>query len=603
VSKLLEVRNLSVLYEGEHGDAIEAVSNVSFALEKGEMVGIIGESGSGKTTVIQAILGLLGPAGRVVQGEIMLRGVELLNCSRRTLEKTRWKIISVVPQNTMNALNPVMTVGKQIEEAILLHEQVSRREARCRAGDLLERVQIPRERMAAYPHELSGGMKQRVGIAMALACRPQIMILDEATTGLDVLTQASIMSLIKELQQAMRLSILMVSHDLPLVDAVCDRTLMMSAGKMLEQSSEQTEFALNRYSFHRYATVDSHKHISLNDALNDQIVGSKEPSSTKVEVSGLNKVISQQEGLFKRRLKTQSILKDIQFAIPKGTALGLVGESGSGKTTLARLLMRLGKETSGEIRVDGVDICPLNDAEFHPFRSKMQMIFQDPYDSLNPALSVLELLTEPFEAQRIRDRSTEEQLSIIKDVLEQLELTPSERYLGRFPYELSGGQRQRVALARALVLNPSFIAADEPTSMLDVSVRGEILHLLRAMQQKNELTMLYITHDLASAAYVCDTIAILYRGCIVEMGPMRRVVTEPRHPYTKALVGVVSNLRKFLMNSGDFIVSNPHQLEETSSAAGCVFSSRCPIRTESCSIEEPPWVVLEEDHRVRCYEA
>ncbi|UHA71635.1 dipeptide ABC transporter ATP-binding protein [Paenibacillus sp. 481] len=625
---LLTVSHLTTCFE-HNGHTVKAVDDVSFTIERGEMLGLIGPSGCGKSTIIRSLLRLLEPAGCHVSGAAWFDGIDLLQASEKELNRVRWARISVIPQSAMNALNPVCTVGEQIVEVILRHEHVSRALAQTRMRQLLDTVAVGSERGNDYPHQFSGGMKQRIAIAMALACQPDLIICDEATTGLDVIIQSQIVALLKQLQVEHQLAVLFVSHDLPLVTQICDRIAVMQAGKIVSSgaaseltyhltASKHTSANMSTNISTNASTNNSNKKTNTQTSLNSQphaqAVHAVQAAHSKemleqikiVHIEQLHKTFAKRSlrSFFRRRndnsKQQQAAVAGVDLHIHQGEIVGLIGESGSGKSTLGRMLIDLVKPSSGRIFFQGTDLLHGERKQIELLRSSMQMIFQDPYDTLNPDMSTLELLLEPVQTH-MRQLSQQQQVEKAMDMLSAVGLTPIADFVHRYPHELSGGQRQRVAIARALILEPAFLIADEPTSMLDEAVRNDILQLLLQLKQKLQLTILLITHDLTTASSMCDRIAVMYRGKIVEMGPANEVLCEPSHPYTRALVAVNSDLRQFMQQPTKFLLEPNVNEGILSTENRCAFAPRCPQAVEQCRTTAPNKQWLADNHYAVCF--
>jgi peptide/nickel transport system ATP-binding protein len=662
---LLEVRDLAVHYRTLQGD-VRAVDGVSFTLERGQAVGVVGESGSGKTTIALALLGLLPDTARV-RGEVRFEGRDLARLDADALRRVRWREISMIFQGAMNALNPVYPVGDQIVEAILTHEpHVREREARERVARLYEAVGLPPARAGQYPHEYSGGMKQRAVIAMALACGPKLVIADEPTTALDVIVQDRILRELRRIQRERDLSMLYISHDMAVIAEVADVVGVMYAGRLVEvgPTAEVFKHPVHPYTAALMASFPSirgprHRLASLPGTppdlvhppsgcpfhprcpratgecvtdeppmkahrdglvaacwhpLPDEAPGAGPEAATAavpgalpvagpplVEVERARKLFpAGRRSLFGPRRFVHAV-DDVSLALYAGEAFGLVGESGSGKTTLGRLLVRLLEPTSGRLRLRllGVPV-ELGAIDRLDFRRRVQMIFQDPYESLNPRMTVGPIVGEPLDVQRLGERTGRE--SRVARMLARVGLAPPETFLHRYPHELSGGQRQRVAIARAMVVEPRFVVADEPTSMLDVSVRAGIMDLLLDLKRDLGVSYLYITHDLAVARYVCERIAVMYQGKIVELGATEDVLQGPLHPYTRALIAAVPVPDPTSRRPAPAIeASLPVAIDP---APLCRFLDRCPSATETCLTHpHPPLEERRPGHWVACYEA
>ncbi len=678
---LLDVRDLAVRYP-TRGGAVGAVDRVSLTLQSGEVLGVVGESGCGKTTLALALMGLL-PDTAQVEGEIHFSGRDLARLPARELRRVRWSEISMIFQGAMNALNPVYTVGEQIVEAILTHEpHLRERDARARVAELYEAVGLAPDRRDQYPHQYSGGMKQRAVIAMALACNPKLVIADEPTTALDVIVQDRILRELRRIQSERQLSMLYISHDMAVIAEMADVVAVMYAGRIVEMGPTAQIFAgpvhpytaalmasspslrglLRRIEslpgappnlarppagcrFHprcprataECATDDPtfeprrdglaaacwHQlpwdHLSEAAARArvpegppdtagtrggggpDEPGGSHPPPSrpTLVQIDEVRKHFPVGQTLFFAPRGVVRAVDEVSLDIREGETFGLVGESGSGKTTLGRLLVRLEEPTEGgiRVRVNGAPV-ELGAIERTELRRNVQMIFQDPYESLNPRMTIGQIVAEPLRVLRLEEGDGRDRC--VAEILDRVGLAPG-TFLPRYPHELSGGQRQRVAIARAMIVRPRFVVADEPTSMLDVSVRAGILELLAELKRDMNVTYLYVTHDLAVARYLCDRIGVMYRGKIVELGGTEEVLQRPLHPYTRALIAAVP--------VPDPTYRRPDPAIGSGGAGGsraeltCLFLDRCPVATDYCrSAVHPPLEEHREGHRAACYE-
>ncbi|CAH0170151.1 dipeptide ABC transporter ATP-binding protein [Microbacterium foliorum] len=537
---ILDVRDLTIAYE-VNGRSVTAVENVSFSIRRGETFGLAGESGSGKSTIANAILKLLGGNGRIVSGSIRCGDVEIESLTGEELRAFRWNRVSMVFQSAMNSLNPVMTVGDQIFDVFTTHRSMSRAEARDRARQLLELVGIDPDRMTSYPHQLSGGMRQRAVIAIALALEPDLLIMDEPTTALDVVVQQEIINEIKELQARLGFAILFITHDLSLMVEISQRLGIMRHGVLLEVGDSAEVYARPTHEYTR-KLIDAFPPVTRDPS-------APAPASAAVVVDGASPdadadapgevVVSFRDvtkdftggSMFARR-STRAV-DGASFDLHAGEIMALVGESGSGKSTIARILARLEQPSAGRLVVEGIDV--LRDEPRRAsrrYRNTVQMVFQDPFGSLNPTKRIRHFLERPLAIYS--DLSAAQRRQEAVALMHSVELDPA--LLDRHPHELSGGQRQRVAIARALAVNPKVILADEPTSMLDVSVRMGVLQLLKRLRDERGISILYITHDLASARFVADTTIVMLRGALVEGGASAEVMDAPQHPYTRLLV-------------------------------------------------------------------
>jgi len=527
---LLDIRDLDVkLPAGAEREL--AVEDVSYTLDQNEILCLVGESGSGKSITARAIMGLLpAPHVRVERGQILFNGEDLAQATPARLREVRGGEISMIFQEPMTALNPVMTIGAQIDEVIRFHGSLKKRDRRERALKFIDDVQLPEPDhiIRAYPHELSGGQRQRAMIAMALAMEPKILIADEPTTALDVTTQAQILHLIKQLQQSHGTGVLFITHDFGVVADVADRVAVMQHGKIVEIDS--TDNVLN-HPRHTYTQALIKAVPSLKPrearALSDKV---------ELRVKNLTKTYKSGGGWFGFGAKERIVhaTDQVDLSLHHGETLGIVGESGSGKSTLARCIVRLIDSDAGEIIYQDVDLRPLGRAAMRQYRSKIQMVFQDPFASLNPRSKVGQIIAD---GPIVLGASPKEANKRALDMLALVGL--DDRAYDRFPHEFSGGQRQRIGIARALALDPQILVADEPVSALDVSIQAQILQLLADIRDRLQLSMIFITHDLRVAAQVCDRIAVMRLGQVVEEGPTAALFENAEHPYTRELLGAV----------------------------------------------------------------
>ena len=527
---LLEISNVNIsLPEGS--ERLLAVENLCIDLAPGETLCIVGESGSGKSLTARALMGLLpAPHVRVSQGQINFCGEDLTKVSERRLREIRGSEISMIFQEPMTALNPVMTIGGQIDEIFRYHVSMFAAERRKRAIQLLDDVQLPdpAQIVNSYPHELSGGQRQRAMIAMALALEPKILIADEPTTALDVTTQAQILKLISDMQAVHKTGVLFITHDFGVVADIADRVAVMQYGHVVETGT--VDKVLN-HPEHPYTQAL----ISSVPSLVPRPARARS-EETVLEVQNVNKTFGGGSSFFNfgKPSRVVHAVKDVTIELRRGETLGVVGESGSGKSTLARCIIRLMDSDSGKIILDGVNICDLNRAEMRPWRAKIQMVFQDPFASLNPRIKVGQIIRQgPIIQGATQEEAEARTLELLKIV------GLDERAFNRYPHEFSGGQRQRIGIARALALNPEILVADEPVSALDVSIQTQILSLLDEIRTKMNLSMVFITHDLRVAAQVCDRLAVMRYGEIVETGATADIFDAPQHSYTRDLLAAV----------------------------------------------------------------
>ena len=527
---LLEVKDLSVNF-GTGDKAVRAVRGVSFDIRRGETVALVGESGSGKSVTALSVLQLLAyPAASHPTGSIRFQGKELVGASTRDLLAVRGNRISMIFQEPMTSLNPLHTIERQVNEVLILHKGLSREAARKRTLELLEQVGIPdaSNRLDAYPHQLSGGQRQRVMIAMALANEPDLLIADEPTTALDVTIQAQILKLLKSLQARYGMALLFITHDLGIVRKMADRVCVMTQGRIVEQGPVAEVFDRPQHSYTQHLLSAEPKGRPA----------ATDPAAPEIlRLDDLKVHFPIRRGVMRRTVGHVKAVDGVSLALREGHTIGLVGESGSGKTTLGLALLRL-ERSEGGIRFDGHELQGLGQRELRPMRREMQIVFQDPFSSLSPRMSVGEIVGEGLEVHGIGTKQEREVL--IDQVLREVGLDPSSRE--RYPHEFSGGQRQRISIARALVLKPRLIVLDEPTSALDMSVQAQIVDLLRDLQQKYKLAYLFISHDLKVVRALADEVVVLRHGKVVERGPASQIFQSPQTPYTQALIAAAFNL-------------------------------------------------------------
>ena len=569
MNPLLAIKDLSVEFKTEAG-TIPAVKKISLAVNKGEIVAIVGESGSGKSVTALSILQLLpSPPAQYSSGSIIFSpnnesSINLLNADPENIRNIRGKQISIIFQEPMTSLNPVFTCGHQVAESIMLHEQCNKHEARQRAVALFEKVKLPSPSSIynRYPHQLSGGQKQRVMIAMAMSCNPSLLICDEPTTALDVTVQKTILQLIKELQQETGMGVLFITHDLGLVREIADRCIVMLKGEIVEQEYTSQLFKEPKHPYTKGLLACRpvlHKKGERLPTVSDFLMGSGKPAGPNVEKSEyqskrqeVNSSLTQEGKILEvRDLSvwfptkknffggTEDYVKAVDavnFDVYKGETLGLVGESGCGKTTLGRTLLRLIEPTSGTIQFAGIDLLKLDQRSLRRLRKDMQIVFQDPYSSLNPRIKIGEAVGEPLKVHELQNSRSKRQQNVI-DLLEKVDLQPG--HYNRYPHEFSGGQRQRIVIARALSLNPSFIICDESVSALDVSVQAQVLNLINDLKTEFGFTIIFISHDLGVVHYLSDRIMVMNKGKIEEIGDADQVYYHPSSDYTKKLINSI----------------------------------------------------------------
>ena len=525
VIKMIRIENLSIQFQ-QGNQKVDAVKGISFEVSSQETVALVGESGSGKSVTAHAALKLL-PSQAKCGGKIWLGEENLLEASESRMRQVRGQEIGMIFQEPMTSLNPLHTIGHQISEAVLWHHGVSQSEAETLSLEWLERVEIPqaKQRLKSYPHELSGGQRQRVMIAMALVNNPKLLIADEPTTALDVTIQAQILDLLKTLQQDMGMSVLLITHDLGIVKHHSDRVIVLYNGVLQETNATKALFA-NPTQPYTKKLLDSEPSGEPAKML--------EGAETILSVENLKVWFPIKRGILQRTVAHIKAVDGVTFSISEGQSLGVVGESGSGKSTLGMALLRL-ISSDGKIWFQQHELDSLNRLQMRPFRKKMQVVFQDPFGSLSPRMSVGDIIAEGLRLHG--DTSVDEQERRVVEVMQEVGLNPELRF--RYPHEFSGGQRQRIAIARALVLHPQFLILDEPTSSLDRSVQGQVLDLLRDLQEKYKLTYLFISHDLKVIKAICHDVLVMRGGEVVESGPAEVVLNHPKHEYTRLLVDAV----------------------------------------------------------------
>ncbi len=563
---LLQIENLCVDFITD-SEAVSAVKNISLEINKGETVAIVGESGSGKTVTSLSILQLL-PSTAHFNGEIFfskdgLLQDNLLKLSEKSLRKIRGNKISMIFQEPMTSLNPVQTCGKQVMEAMMLHDKISNLAARQKTIELFNQVKLsnPAGMLNRYPHQLSGGQKQRVMIAMAMSCDPSLLIADEPTTALDVTVQKTILELIKELQQKKEMGVIYITHDLGLVGEIADKVVVMYKGEIVETNTTKEIFSNPQHPYTKAlincrpsasskgkrlsVTSDFLQEPEVTDSHNQNSFIKKEsrdrngPPAELLKVANLKVYFPVKKSFTGKILSEFKAVDDISFFVLKGETLGLVGESGCGKTTLGRALIRLIHPTSGDIFFNNKNIAQIPDEEFRKMRKDIQIIFQDPYGSLNPRLTIGQAINEPMKIHHISPTEKQRKEKII-DLLEKVDLKPE--YFTRYPHEFSGGQRQRICIARALSLNPDFIICDESVSALDVSVQAQVLNLLNELKDDLGFTTIFISHDLGVVHYISDRIMVMYKGKIVETGTADEIYYNAKSEITQKLISSIPKL-------------------------------------------------------------
>jgi peptide/nickel transport system ATP-binding protein len=676
---LLDVQDLHVQFDTSRG-VVHAVDGISYSIRRGEVVAIVGESGCGKSVSSLAIMGLLSkPAGRVTAGRILFEGRDLLTLSAEEMREIRGRDISMIFQEPMTSLNPVLSIGEQIMEPLFVHLKMDEATARARALELLQLVGITdgERRLEQFPHQLSGGMRQRVMIAIGLACNPKLIIADEPTTALDVTIQAQILELMKDLSRRLNIALIVITHNLGVVARYADRVNVMYAAHIIERGTADDIFLSPRHPYTiglmrsvprldlprgmRLETIEglppdlrspptgcrfaprcpyrieacvkddiplreiapgtapgiAPGHASACIRAGEIAAGTLATEAPRIKAAGaavnghdgkpllvvehLHKhfaVPAHGAGILSSRMVTVKAVDDVSFAIAPGETLGLVGESGCGKTTVGRTVLKLEAPTEGTIAFDSIDITHREAREMRDMRRAIQVIFQDPYSSLNPRMTIGQIIGEPLHVYRmVKNRKQEQER--VAELLSQVGLFP---YMAeRYPHQLSGGQRQRVGIARALALEPRFIVCDEPVSALDVSIQGQIINLLEDLQERLKLSYLFIAHDLAVVRHISDRVAVMYLGRIAEVADRDELYAHPAHPYTQALLDAapipdprVERARAPRALKGEI----PSPLTPPT---GCVFHTRCPLADEECRREVPKVRQIGPRHTVACH--
>ena len=669
-SPLLDIRDLHTDIEIRSG-VVHALSGVDLHVNAGETLGIVGESGSGKTMTALSLMGLLPQGGSVSSGQIILDGQDLTKLALKEKRKLRGTKVGMIFQDPLTSLNPTMKIGLQVCEPLRVHEKLSKKEALERAVEILKRVGMPRPEVVInnYPHQLSGGMRQRVMIAMALVCKPRILIADEPTTALDVTTQMQILDLIDELRDEYQMGVILITHDLGVVAGHTDRVAVMYAGRIVETAPTKTLFTepKHRYTSSLMAALperalaagtklfsipgappsltnlpvgcrfaarclwatdecragypdlsgdDAHTfscfhpvqegdespaalQAKLDTQKNGDEAGAQQAPLVSSEVLLDVKEASREyesagSGFFKRDKGVVSAVDRVSITVKKGETYGLVGESGCGKSTMGRLIAGLERPSSGAIKLDGRDLATLKGRDAVTIHRDVQMMFQDSYAAMDPRMRIDQILAEPMSIQKTGNaRQIAER---IMEIIEQVGLT--EEILDRYPHEFSGGQLQRIGFARSLTLAPDLIVADEPVSALDVSVQAQVLNLMKDLQAELGLSYLFISHDLAVVQYMADRIGVMYLGRIVEEGPAKEVVENPKHPYTKALIDSIPVPDPEFSHDDRAIKLTGEPPSAVNPPEGCRFRPRCPFAGEECKIQP---TLTDERHRVACH--
>lgn len=559
---LLSIQDLTVKFQTQE-ELITAVNNVSFDIPKGKTVGLVGESGSGKSVTSLATMGLIPmPPGQITKGKILFNGDDLLQKSEKEMRKIRGNRISMIFQEPMTALNPVFRIGSQISEVLRLHKGMTKKQAWNYSIDLLDQVGIPdpQSKIRAYPHEMSGGQKQRVMIAMAIACEPDLLICDEPTTALDVTIQKQVLELMLDLQEKYHMGMLFITHDLGVIADLADDVVVMYRSNIVEQNHVHNIFKNPQHPYTKGLIAcrpmlegNPKRLLTVSDYMNEDGSEKEVPAEkfepmvkpdksdidshpVLLEVKNLNTWFPVKGGLFGRTQSHVKAVNDVSLTVHKGETLGLVGESGCGKTTLGRTILRLQKATSGDVIFDGIDVMKQDKEAMRKLRSRMQIIFQDPYSSLNPRMTIGDIITEPMSIHGIGEHK-KDRFARAQELMHKVDLKP--QHLNRYPHEFSGGQRQRICIARAIGIKPDFIICDESVSALDVSVQAQVLNLLQDLQQEMGLTYIFISHDLSVVNYISDRVGVMNQGEIVEIDTAANIYKNPQRNYTKRLLDAI----------------------------------------------------------------
>ncbi|EDP97047.1 ABC transporter ATP-binding protein [Kordia algicida OT-1] len=549
---LLDIQNLSISFKDN-----EVIHGISYSVSSNEILGIVGESGSGKSVSSLAVLGLLPNKNVTITGEILYKDQNLVSLSNKEFQRLRGNEISMIFQEPMSSLNPSMTCGKQVEEVLLQHKFCTKKEVKATVLSLFEKVKLPRvaQMYSSYPHQLSGGQKQRVMIAMAIACKPKLLIADEPTTALDVTVQKEIILLLKELQQETKMGIIFISHDLSLVSEIADKIVVMYQGNIVEHGKTSKLFLHPEHEYTK-ALLQSKPSLdvrlkklpTIQDVLagtvSQQVVSAEErkrhhesiyAKAPLLEVKNVSKSFFSSAGIFGTSTEVKAV-NDVSFSLYEGETLGLVGESGCGKSTLGNTILQLHKATEGEILYKGQDITKLSKREIRSLRKEIQIIFQDPFASLNPRIPIGTAILEPMKVHGLYTNDTERKEKVL-ELLERVGLDAS--YYGRYPHEFSGGQRQRIGIARTIALQPKLIICDESVSALDISVQAQVLNLLNELKDNFGFTYIFISHDLAVVKYISDQLLVMNAGQIEELGEADAIYANPKSSYTQKLIDAI----------------------------------------------------------------
>lgn len=548
MSSLFDVEHLRVAYPHSRNAKIWAVDDVCFSLQPGERLGLVGESGCGKSTIGRAVMRLL-PTTSEIEGQVRFEGQPVFEMDEKRLQKFRGEAVALVFQDPMTRLDPLMTIGDHCLETLKAHRpQLSNSQAKNKALEVLESVKIPANRWSQYPHEFSGGMRQRVAIALALLLDPKLIVADEPTTSLDVTVSAQILQELTRLCEQRGTAILLISHDLAMVGEYCDRIAVMYQGKMVEMGASETVFQNPQHPYTQ-SLLKSALHLQdiENKAINPGLETSTSATKPLLSIKDLQQYYTLEAGFIQQLFSKQkkSVIKavdGINLELYPGEILGLVGESGCGKSTLSRTILQLIRATHGSVEFLGTDLTQLSSEQVRKYRRQMQMVFQDPHACLNPMMTVGESIADPLFIHKLA--TPEQAKTQVLAMLERVGLTPAMEYYQRYGGELSGGQQQRVAIARALMTRPQLLICDEPVSMLDASIQAQVLDLMLELKAEFNLTYLFITHDLWVARFLCDRIAVMNGGKIVELGETESIFTNPQHPYTQTLLSAIPSLAK-----------------------------------------------------------
>ena len=607
IKPVLQVRGLRTVIDGSArsadgasmAPALAVVDGIDFSLYPGETFAIVGESGCGKSITALSLMRLLPDAARVVAGQVLLQGEDLLALPESSMRQVRGRRMAMIFQEPATSLNPVLTLGTQLVEVIERHTALRALAARQRALAVLQQVGVPdaERRLGEYPFQLSGGLKQRVMIAMALATAPDVLVADEPTTALDVTIQAQVLSLLARLQRERGMAVLLITHDLAVVSQYAQRVGVMHAGKLVEVAACQTFFASPQHPYSQQLLAALPRSQAVPGPQREPCqnnIATAQPARL-LQVDDLRVHYPIRAGLLRRTVATVRAVDGVSLSLQAGRTLALVGESGCGKTTVGKAILQLIDEASGQVMFDGLDLMQLRGEALRQRRSDFQIIFQDPYASLNPRMRVSDILAEGMQALGPADWSEAEQAQQVGQLLQQVGLP--EQAGTRYAHEFSGGQRQRIAIARALAVKPRLIVCDEPTSALDVSVQAQILKLLLDLQRDTGVALLFISHNIAVVEQVADAVAVMYLGRIVEQGPVAAVLRQPRHPYTRALLAAVPTLDRPMAEAALLAGELPSPVNPP---AGCHFHPRCPQAQPTCREAYPLPRTVAAGHTVQC---